>query len=132
MNIFKKFFAWISSNSKTRELDIHLAEVRKMQLEYEDLLKKNPAIYTTIKTFRGLDDQFWGWLKTLEASDEYRFLIFTLRENAIGEIVANKGDSNIHELIGRLQMVRIIDNYIQQGLRQYEDKLRRDKEALAG
>jgi hypothetical protein len=126
-NLINRVLKWFASKVKSAELDAHIAEVKKMQAEYEELLKKNPPVYTTIKTFKGNDNEFWNWCKILSSCDEYRFLLFSIRENCIREIVSCGDAVRLPELNGRLQMIQIIDTYIEKGVAEYEDKLQRDK-----
>lgn len=104
---------------------MQIAEVQRLGLKYDEKMKKNERIYTTIRSFYGNDDAFWGWAKTLVSSDEFKYLLFSIRENAIRELVQCVDNGKLPELNGRIQMVQIIDAYLRKGIEDYEAQVQR-------
>jgi hypothetical protein len=96
-----------------------LAAMLRLEELYEERLKY--PVCTTIRVFKGKDDDhaFWQWAKSLIASDEYKFLIFSLRENTIREMVGVSDAAKIIELNARLNMLAIIDKYLETGIEEH-------------
>lgn len=121
--ILRWHLAW-----REKTLAGEVADLRRI----EEDLRAAPKTYTTIKSFYGHDADFWRWAKEVMVSDEYRYLIFSLRENIIREMVALSDPSKLIECNGRLNMLQILDRYINVGLKEYEDKLQRASQDAAG
>ena len=125
---FLKILYWFVSKIKTLVLDMQLQEVKILHGKYEDRLKKKDNIYTTIKSFYGDDDVFWKWANSLVSSDEFKYLLFCLRENAIRDLVHCADNSKLLEKNGRIQMLEIMDAYLRKGIQEYEAQVQRTKE----
>lgn len=87
-----------------------------------ELLDKQKAtpLYVSIRRFDEEDqkEQFWEWAKMLIGCDEYGWLMFTLRELTIGEMVGVSDGDKLKELNARLNMIAIFDRYLQEGVHQ--------------
>jgi hypothetical protein len=122
MNWLKKIWKFIF-NRKINALEIMLRakidEVEKMRVEFEN---KAPVVYTTIRSYNSEngDKVFWPWVRSVLVSDEYRYLIFTLRENVIRELTQTSDITSIHEANGQLKMLQMLDTFLTRGLKQYD------------
>lgn len=87
-------------------------------------------IYTTIRGFAGPDGQqkFWPWVKSVISEDEYRYMIFVIRENVIRDLTGATDPSVIARLSARIEMLWIIDQFLHQGVSAYESQIQRDQE----
>jgi hypothetical protein len=106
---------------------MQIREVEMLAAKFAVRLEKNETTYTTIRSFYRDDDAFWGWAKALVSSDEFKYLIFSVRENAIRELVQCTDNSKLMELTGRIQMVQIFAAYLRTGIEQYEAEIQRTK-----
>jgi hypothetical protein len=92
--------------------------------------KKDAAdvVYTSVRSYNSPegDKVFWPWVRSVMLCDEYRFLIFSLRESVIREMAQASDAVKLHEMSGRLQMLQAIDNYLIQGLRAYDAAAKQD------
>ena len=77
-----------------------------------------------MRSFRGEDGDkvFWAWVRSVFVSDEYRFLIFTLRENIIQRMTQTSSIDALHEETGMLKMLFILDSFLTQGLAQHDEQ----------
>ena len=119
-------------DKKKKELDERIKLTDKLYATLQDRLAS--PIYTTIKTFKTTQELngFWIWVKSLLQTDEYRFMIFSLRENVILEMVGVTDSVKIHELNARLNMLAIIDRFLQTGVEEHESEILRAKENQTG
>lgn len=141
--MIKLVIAWLSRFFYVfRELDKHkkiydllqgkVAAVESMREQYETMISKAEKIYTPVRSFNSEagDKLFWPWVKVLLSSEEYKYLIFSMRENVIRELVQASDVNAIHDLSGRLKMLQIIDNFLTTGLIHYDNaqksKVQRD------
>jgi hypothetical protein len=85
-------------------------------------LQTAPVVYTPVHSFNSVagDKLFWPWTRAVLASEEYKYLIFSLRESVINEIVQTSEPDKMRELNGQLKMLKVIDNYLTTGLTQYD------------
>jgi hypothetical protein len=121
---FVKFWhdSRVGSEAFVALLKQKIDEVDAMGTKYAKLLDSSPVIYTSVQTFVSPEGekQFWPWVKSVLVSDQYRFLIFSLRESVIREMAQASDVIKLHEMSGRLQMLQVIDNYLTRGLKEYE------------
>lgn len=105
-----------------------LSRAEELKNELEQRVKS--PVFTTIRTFRepGEYNAYMVWIKSVITSDEYRFLVFQLRENTIMEMVGVTDADKIKELNSRLNMLMIIDKYLHHELENYETQIRRSEE----
>lgn len=124
---------WIKSLFNRKKLiDKALVDVDKLRCELETI-KKVP-IFTTIRTFR-TEEEFgglWQWVKSTIMTDEYKFIMFILRENTIREMVGVTEAIKIQELNARLNMLAIIDRYLSTEVEQHEIKVFGTEKSAAG
>jgi hypothetical protein len=112
-----------------------LAEVEQFRAILAKQQANAPVVYTSVQSFNSQagDKLFWPWVRMLIKSEEYKYLIFSLRESVIGELVQTSDPDKMRELNGQLKMLKVIDNYLTTGLTQYDaeqkNKVRRDNEA---
>jgi len=125
-NKIVQYLRWlfVRDNDLITDLKSKIVGVSKLQREYSALIDETPKIYTTIKSFISADEKYYGWVKQLIQSDEYRYTIFDLRENTIREMTACNDASKLLEFNGRLNMLKILDAYLEKGLSEYENKVR--------
>lgn len=124
---FTNILYWIVKKIKTPVLDLQIYEVKILAAKYAERLAKNDPIYTTVRSFYNNEDAFWGWAKALVSSDEFKFLLFSVRENAIRELVQCSDNARLPELNGRIQMVQIFDAYLRKGIDEHEAEIQRIK-----
>jgi hypothetical protein len=131
--MIKKILRWIDGwlrpirNAKQYaiildEVKRKLEETKMLAAQYEKKIADADKIYTTIRTFHSEDGDkaFWPWVRSIYVSDEYRYLVFLLRENTIREYTQTTDIVTIHEINGKLKMLSEMDALITQGLRAYE------------
>lgn len=112
-----------------RELQKKIDEAEKLTEELQN--KLNTPILSTIKSLRRTDsdrNRYFRWLRDLLYSDEWRFLVFELRENTISEMCGVLDFNKLVELNARLSMLNIICNYIKTEVDNYEDQVQRTTE----
>ena len=100
-----------------------ITKVKKLAADYEKKIAASDVVYTTVaQTFNSENGEkvFWPWVRSVLISDEYKFLIFTMRENVIRELSQTSDVTRIHEINGQLKMLLIIDSFLSRGLTQYD------------
>lgn len=124
--------AWLIKQKNERTVNEILDRARDLRNDLEDRLRH--PIYSTIKPFRAPSEvsQLISWIKGTINSDEYKFVIFQLRENTIAEMVGVTEADKIRELNARLNMLAIIDKYLHIEVEKYEAKIRRPEEDSKG
>ena len=99
----------------------------KQLQEIESALTKRideiQTVYTTIKTFTGMNTEYYGWVTRLLDSEEYKFMMFDLRENIIRETIGSKDENDMLRNAGRLDMINVIGNYLVRYKKEYEEKV---------
>ena len=125
------FTQWIDAfkdaeteRQKIELLDHGIAQTAKLADEYEKKIADANTIYTTVRSFRGEDGDkvFWAWVRSVFVSDEYRFLVFTLRENIIQRMTQTSSVDALHEETGMLKMLFILDSFLNQGLAKHDEQ----------
>jgi len=118
INAVKSYFARRFMLRKL--LESKLREVEKMEVAYNEKLARCETVYTTVQTYNGKERNtvFWAWVRSVLVSDEYKFLMFSLRESTIRELAQCSDTSRIIEINGQLKMLQVIDNYLTRGLAQ--------------
>jgi hypothetical protein len=113
---------WLRSGRLAKILENQIADVKNIKRDYESRLAKLDVIYTTVRSFNGEsgDKIFWPWARSVLLSEEYRYLIFIMRENVIRELTQTSDIIRIHELNGQLKMLQIMDTFLTRGLAQYD------------
>lgn len=138
MNWIKKilllipFFSRMKEKSLVRALEETVSIAKRLEAELSGKLANADRIYTTIKTFYNQDAAFWPWAKELIVTDQYKYLLFSLRENTIREMVGCTDTQKLIEYNGRLNMIQIFDRYLSTGIKEYEEKLLRDQQNTQG
>jgi hypothetical protein len=99
-----------------------LAEVEQFRVILAKQQANAPVVYTSVQSFNSQagDKLFWPWVRMLIKSEEYKYLIFSLRESVINELVQVSEPDKMRELNGQLKMLKVIDNYLTTGLTQYD------------
>ena len=125
-NFFRRiitFFSLLLPNAKDKAfLQEQIKKVYEMQAQLLKQLAQSERVYTSVQSFNSTagDKLFWPWTRALIASDEYKYLIFSLRESVINELVQVSEPDKMRELNGQLKMLKVIDNYLTTGLAQYD------------
>lgn len=110
-----------------------IAEADKL-LRLAEERSKSP-VYTTIKSFfRTKEDEFgyYRWLRSTISSDEWKFMLFQLREATIAEMVGVVDSVQLLTLNARLSMLAIIDRFLNTETENYETQFRRTQEDSEG
>jgi hypothetical protein len=105
-----------------------IEELNRIEKALNDKLSEVNTVYTTIKIFSGIDTSYYSWLCGILKSEEYRYLLFDLRENVLRDMVSTSDKEQIMRNMGRLDMIGIIDNYINRYKIDYENSIRRNTE----
>ncbi|MBN1294372.1 MAG: hypothetical protein JXB48_21225 [Candidatus Latescibacteria bacterium] len=100
-------------------------ELKEIENKLLEAISREKTVYTTIRSFKGMNQEYYSWVSTLISTEQYKFLLFDLRENVIREMT---NDKNIQRCLGRIDMISIIDNYLKTYKRDYEEEFRRDTE----
>jgi hypothetical protein len=105
-------------------LETELERTKALAETYEAKIEKADHVYTTIKSFSHEDGDkiFWPWVRQLISSDEYRYLIFLMRENTIREYTITENPIVISEINGKIKMLGEICIFLTQGLKAYDAK----------
>ena len=88
-NFFRRiitFFSRFIPNAKDKAFfQEQIKKVYEMQAQLEKQLAQSERVYTSVQSFNSAagDKLFWPWTRALIASDEYKYLIFSLRESVI-------------------------------------------------
>jgi hypothetical protein len=122
VNAWKTFKEVQRQNYLSGVLENTIKSVDELRKEADEKLKRAEVIYTTVRSFASENGEklFWPWVRAVLVSDEYKYLIFFLRENTIRELVQTSDVNMIHEINGRLKMLQILDTFLAQGLTQYD------------
>ena len=91
-------------------------------------------VYTTIPTFAGPEamNRFWEWVRRMISCDEYRFMIFMLRENVIERLATTSDKDAVMEYKAFLLMLSNIDRFLQEGTQQNVIEIQRSQENTEG
>jgi hypothetical protein len=90
--------------------------------------KLEDTVYTTVRSFRGMDAEYYGFACEVLSRDEYKYMLFDLRENVFRAMSEEQDKENLLRHLGRLDMINVIDNYLKKYKVEYEDSIRRDTE----
>jgi hypothetical protein len=130
MKAIREWFYWVFScfqhGRKCAELSMSLQKniemARGIIAEHERKAKDAQIIYTPVKNYNSSngDKIFWPWVRSVLVSEEYKYLIFVMRENTIRELAETSDIVRIHEANGQLKMLAMIDSYLNRGLAQYD------------
>lgn len=115
---------WLKSILFKKELK----QLRELEAKLDSKLREQEIVYTTIKTHKGIDREYYSWVCNTLASEEYRFCLFDIRENIIREMAGIEDKEKAVRFLGRLDMVNIIENYLRGYKNEYEAALRRDSQ----
>lgn len=107
-------------------LSARIKELQTIEKALEEKIDSVQNIYTSVKTFTGLNAQYYGWVKTILESEEYKYMCFDLRENIIREMTGLKDEKELIRSAGRLDMINVIGNYLTGYKVQYEEKVLRN------
>jgi hypothetical protein len=113
---------------KIAETDKALSEARALSKEYRNAIDKADTVYTTIRSFRDDPSSYWQWAKSLRDSDQFKFMIFQLRENVIREMVGCYDKDKLLVHVGRMEMLNVLTTYLSAGVNEYETSVSRTKE----
>jgi len=104
-------------------------EVSALYDKYQRLLAVAPVVYTVVRSYNSEngDKVFWPWVKNVLLSEEYKYLIFSMRENVIRELAQTSDPDKMREINGQLKMLQILDAYLTRGLTQYESEQAKNK-----
>lgn len=127
----KRLLYWLVKWIKTAEADRVLADARRLADDYQKAIDKADHVYTTIRSFRDEPAAYWQWAKAVLDSDQFRFLVFQLRENIIREMSGCYDKDKLIAQLGRMEMLHIISNYLRSGIDEYENSIRRTKEEVS-
>jgi hypothetical protein len=128
IDFFKKWFWFFKHASKYHALcgvlEKHIDKAKVIEQSLNEKLTSNIPIFTTVRSFNSEngDKAFWPWVRALLTSDEYKYLLFCLRENTIRDLTMATNIDLIHEINGRLKMLQMLDMYLTQGLTQYDNE----------
>jgi hypothetical protein len=122
VNLFKVFSDTKKYGEVIETLKTEVSKVKALELALQNKINKAEQIHTTIRTFYGEngDKEFWPWAKRLVASDEYKYLLFFLRENTIREYTQTSAPATMIEINGKLKMLAELDIYLNRGIEEYE------------
>jgi len=101
-------------------------ELKRIEEALNAKLEQQNTVYTTIRSFKGLNKQYYNWICELIAREEYAYMLFDLRENIIRQMSLSDDKEKAARYLGRLDMLNVIDNYLKQYKREYEDQIRRN------
>lgn len=107
-------------------LSSRIKELQSIEKALSDKEKALQPIYTSIRTFQGLNAEYYGWICRILISEEYKFMCFDLRENIIKNMIGQADEKELIRNAGRLDMINVIGNYLTEMKRQYEEKILRD------
>ena len=99
-----------------------------IEQELDRKMNEKEVIYTTVRSFKGLDAEYYSWICDVVKKDCYRFFQFDLRENIIREMSTMNDEKEIIRQLGRLDMLNVIDNYFFKYKGEYENSIRRNSE----
>ena len=104
-------------------------DVLDIESKYDKKMSTAPVVYTMVRSYNSEtgDKVFWPWVKNVLMSEEYKYLLFTMRENVIREMVQASDPAKMHEISGQLKMLQILDAYLARGLTQYEFEQTKNK-----
>lgn len=98
----------------------------------DDLLEKGKRpVFTTIISLFGSDNdrnRFYKWMRNTISCDEWKFLVYQLRENTITEMCGVSDSLKLVELNARLSMLEIICRHMKTEVENYENQVQRNKE----
>ena len=103
-------------------------ELKRIEEALTAKLEAQNTVYTTIRSFKGLNKEYYGWVCEVLSRDEYPYLLFDLRENVIREMSIVDDKEKSSRFLGRLDMLNVIDNYLNTYKREYENSIRRNSE----
>jgi hypothetical protein len=103
-------------------------ELKRIEKAMNEKLEIADMVYTTVRSFRGIDAEYYGWVCETLSRDEYRYMLFDLRENVFREMSDQDDKEKVMRSMGRLDMINVIDNYLKRYKRDYEDSIRRNIE----
>ena len=107
-------------------MSARIKELQTIEKALEEKIDSVQNIYTSVKTFTGLNAQYYGWVKTILESEEYKYMCFDLRENIIREMTGLKDEKELIRSAGWLDMINVIGNYLTGYKVQYEEKVLRN------
>lgn len=118
MKIWNSIINWLLSG--------RIKKLQEIEIALEKKVNSITAIYTSVRTFTGLNPEYYDWVKRVLDSDEYKYMCFDLRENIIREMITVKDEKELLRHTGRLEMINVIGNYLAGYKAQYEEKVLRD------
>ena len=105
-----------------------IEELKRIEEALNQKLAAANTVYTTVRSFRGMDAEYYGFACEVLSRDEYKYLLFDLRENVFREMSEEQDREKLLRHLGRLDMINVIDNYLKKYKAEYEDSIRRDTE----
>lgn len=127
--LIKWLFGGLIERKATEIVDKQLQELRLIENQFEELSKRTPRTYTTIRSFSGHNAEYYTWVNSVLNSEEYRYFIFDLRENIIREMIGMKDEKDLLKKTGQLETINVIGNYLIRYKTEYEDTISRNKKA---
>lgn len=104
-------------------LSSRLRQLQEIEKALENRISSIQNIYTSVRTFTGLNAEYYDWVCRMLTSDEYKYMCFDLRENVIREMVSTKDEKELIKHTGRLEMINVIGNYLTRYKAEYEEKV---------
>ena len=102
-------------------------ELNRIEQALNDKIAKVNTTYTTVKSFRGMDKTYYSWLCVILERDEYRYMLFDIRENILREMAGRSDKDQVMRDLGRLDTIGIIDNYIKRYKAEFEEWCRKEE-----
>lgn len=122
--LLKKIWAWYQIPKRTNEAETKLKELLVIEKELNLKIKTLQPIFTTIRSFAGMNTEYYGWVTRMLDSPEYKFMCFDLRENIIRGMVNQNDEKELIRSAGRLDMINVIGNYLLRYKVDYEKEVR--------
>lgn len=109
--------------NRSDEAETKLKELLVIEKELDNKLKTMQPIYTSVKTFAGMNAEYYGWVCMILESEAYKYMCFDLRENVIKGMIGQSDEKELIRNAGRLDMINVIGNYLARYKIEYEEKV---------
>ena len=112
--------SWIKRVLFKSDLD----EIKRIELALKEKVENVNTIYSTAKSFKGINVEYYSFVCELLQKEEYRYMLFDIRESVIKGMAETTDKELFARCVGRLDTINIIDNYLKRYKQEYEDSIR--------
>jgi hypothetical protein len=112
----------------TRQIERQIAELNRISDTLKNRKPETVEKYTITRVFNYLQPEYYGWMKDLVDSEQYKFMIYELMETIKDKMLKTNDEKLIYRFLGQLDMFSTVDIYLKASIQKYETQIRRNTE----